>query len=70
MLWVDYTVPVAAVRARLEEIARGSKLWDKQVVNLQVVDSNEVAVQLRVLVSAATSEPSRRGTCAARCARS
>ena len=55
LLWVDYTVPVAPIRQRLEEIARESKLWDKQVVNLQVVDSNERAVQLRALVSARTS---------------
>jgi small-conductance mechanosensitive channel len=55
MLWVDYTVPVARVRARLEEIVRGSRLWDGQVVNLQVVDSNERAVQLRALASARTS---------------
>ena len=39
-LWVDYTVPVAEVRAKLEEIVRASKLWDGQVVNLQVVESN------------------------------
>jgi small-conductance mechanosensitive channel len=55
LLWVDYTVPVASIRTRLEEIAKGSKLWDGQVVNLQVVDSNERAVQLRALVSARTS---------------
>jgi small-conductance mechanosensitive channel len=55
LLWVDYTVPVAPIREKLEEIARQSKLWDKQVVNLQVVDSNERAVQLRALVSARTS---------------
>ena len=55
LLWVDYTVPVAPIRDRLEAIARESKLWDGQVVNLQVVDSNERAVQLRALVSARTS---------------
>jgi len=55
LLWVDYTVPVAPIRRKLEEIARASKLWDGQVVNLQVVDSNERAVQLRALVSARTS---------------
>jgi small-conductance mechanosensitive channel len=55
LLWVDYTVPVAPIRRRLEEIAKASKLWDGQVVNLQVVDSNERAVQLRALVSARTS---------------
>lgn len=55
LLWVDYTVPVAPIRDKLEEVARASKLWDGQVVNLQVVDSNERAVQLRALVSARTS---------------
>jgi small-conductance mechanosensitive channel len=55
LLWVDYTVPVAPIRTKLEEIARSSKLWDEQVVNLQVVDTNERAVQLRVLLSARTA---------------
>jgi small-conductance mechanosensitive channel len=58
LLWVDYTVPVAPVRRKLEEIAKESRLWDGQVVNLQVVDSNERAVQLRALVSARTSPES------------
>ncbi|MGE4081087.1 MAG: mechanosensitive ion channel family protein [Reyranella sp.] len=55
LLWVDYTVPVARIRARLEEIVREARLWDGQVVNLQVVDSNERAIQLRALVSARNS---------------
>ncbi|WP_296328883.1 mechanosensitive ion channel domain-containing protein [Reyranella sp.] len=55
LLWVDYTVPVARIRAKLEEIVKTSELWDGQVVNLQVVDSSERAVQLRCLVSARTS---------------
>jgi len=55
LLWVDYTVPVQRVRARLEEIAKASRLWDGKVVNLQVVDSSERAVQLRALVSARTA---------------
>ena len=55
LLWVDYTVPVARIRSKLEEIVKTSKLWDGQVVNLQVVDSSERAVQLRCLVSARTS---------------
>jgi small-conductance mechanosensitive channel len=56
LLWVDYTVPVTHIRGKLEEIVRATKLWSGQVVNLQVVDSNERAVQLRALVSAHTSE--------------
>ena len=56
LLWVDYTVPVGHIRDKLEEIVKGAKLWDGQVVNLQVVDSNDRAIQLRALVSARTSE--------------
>jgi len=55
MLWVDYTVPVAGIRTKLQELAQSSKLWDGQVVSLQVVDSGERALQLRCLVSARTS---------------
>lgn len=55
LLWVDYTVPVALIRTKLEEVVKSSKLWDGQVVNLQIVDSSERAVQLRCLVSARTS---------------
>ena len=39
MLHLDYTVPVSALRAKLEEIAKASKLWDGRVVNLQVSDA-------------------------------
>ncbi len=55
LLRVDYTVPVAKVREKLEEIAKNSKLWDGRVVNLQVTDAGEHSVELRALVSARTS---------------
>ena len=51
-LYVDYSVPVEAVRQALAEIARASPLWDGKVVNLQVSDAKERAVELRALVSA------------------
>jgi small-conductance mechanosensitive channel len=51
-LHVDYTVPVARVRAKLEEIARESKLWDGKVAVLQVTDFPGTMVELRCLVSA------------------
>jgi hypothetical protein len=54
-IYTDYTVPVEAVRAKLMEIAKASKLWDGAVVNLQVSDTTADAVQLRALVSARTS---------------
>jgi len=53
--YVDYSVPVAKVRAKAEEIVRASKFWDGQVVNLQVTDCKDATIELRVLASAATS---------------
>ncbi len=55
MVYADYTVPVDQVRRKLEEIAKESKLWDGQVVNLQVNDATDNVVQLRALVSARDS---------------
>jgi Mechanosensitive ion channel len=40
-LYVDYTVPVEAMRAQLEKIAANSPLWDKRVCGLQVTDLKE-----------------------------
>jgi small-conductance mechanosensitive channel len=51
-LYVDYSVPVEAVRRELAEIARASPLWDGEMANLQVSDAKEWAVELRALVSA------------------
>ncbi|HWA91425.1 MAG TPA: mechanosensitive ion channel domain-containing protein [Rhizomicrobium sp.] len=55
MLHLDHTAPIARIRAKLEEIVRGSKLWDKDVVNLQVTDTTERTIEVRALVSAANS---------------
>lgn len=54
-LYVDHTVPVDRVRQKLTEIAKASKLWDGQVVNLQVSDVKEQTIELRALVSASNS---------------
>jgi small-conductance mechanosensitive channel len=48
----DYTVPVAAVRAELERIAKAADEWDGRVCVLQVTDTGEHTVELRALVSA------------------
>lgn len=52
MLYLDYRAPIGEIRAKLDEIARSSKLWDRNVVNLQVVEAFETTIQVRVLVSA------------------
>lgn len=55
MIYTDYTVPVERVRERVYEIARASRLWDGAVVNLQVTDAKDSAMELRILVSARSS---------------
>jgi small-conductance mechanosensitive channel len=51
-IYVDYTVPVEAVRAELANILNASDLWDKKVCALQVTNTSEKAVELRALMSA------------------
>jgi small-conductance mechanosensitive channel len=48
----DYTVPVEELRAKLNEIVKGSPLWDGRVVALQVTNADEYTVELRALASA------------------
>jgi small-conductance mechanosensitive channel len=55
VLYVDYTVPVAAVRAELGRILESSGLWDRKVNVLQVTSATDRAVELRALMSAADS---------------
>lgn len=54
-LHCDYRVPVAAVRAELERILVGNKLWDGKVCGLVVLDANDRTVVLRALVSTRNS---------------
>lgn len=55
MLYVDYTAPVEAMRAKLQEIAETSTLWDRKVVNMQVTDFKSDTMEIRMLVSASTA---------------
>jgi len=55
MFYADYTAPVEAMRARLEEIAKASPLWDGKVVNMQVTDFKNDTMEIRMLVSAGTA---------------
>ncbi|HWR15065.1 MAG TPA: mechanosensitive ion channel domain-containing protein [Terriglobales bacterium] len=54
-LYVDYSVPVDAVREELHRILEGSPLWDRRAWALQVTDATERTLQLRALMSAANS---------------
>lgn len=52
---VDYQAPVQKMREKLEEICKESDLWDKNVVNLQVTESQGTYITIRALASASTS---------------
>jgi len=52
-IYVDYTVPVEAIRDQLRKIAGQSQYWDGRVCVLQVTNATERTVELRALVSAA-----------------
>ena len=54
-IYLDYGVPVAVIRKKVEEIAAASKLWDRQVVNVAVTDFKERTMEVRILVSASNS---------------
>jgi len=55
LVYADYTLPMEPVRARATEIVKASPLWDGQVVNVQVSDAREQAMEVRVLASASDS---------------
>jgi small-conductance mechanosensitive channel len=52
-IYLDYTVPVEAVRQELQRILENSELWDRKVCVLQVTNTSERTVELRALMSAA-----------------
>lgn len=53
LLWVDYGVPLAPLREELARVCESAPEWDHRVGLLQVVDTNDRAMQVRALVSAA-----------------
>lgn len=50
-LYVDYTLPVEALREELERYLPEQPLWDGRVANVVVFESHREAMQIRVLVS-------------------
>ena len=50
-LWVDFSTDLAPLRAEATRLAQGSKDHDGRVCLLQVVDTSERAMQLRLIVS-------------------
>jgi small-conductance mechanosensitive channel len=54
-VWVDYTMPLDELRQALKEIIEPNPLWDKRFWNLQVTDTTERTMQIRVLATSADS---------------
>jgi len=55
LLWVDYTLPLEPVRREAQRLCEASPRWDRRVCLVQVTDADARAMQLRVLVSSASS---------------
>lgn len=54
-LWLDYRVPMPAVRAELDRICRSDPRWDGRVCVAQVTEADRATVAVRLLVSARNS---------------
>jgi len=52
-VWADYTLPLAELRPAIERLVKDCQDWDGRFWNLQVTDTTDRAMQLRVLVTAA-----------------
>jgi small-conductance mechanosensitive channel len=55
LVYADYTLPMEAVRTAATDIVKASRLWDGQVVNVQISDAREQVIEVRVLASASDS---------------
>ncbi|WP_158942149.1 mechanosensitive ion channel family protein [Granulicella sp. S190] len=54
-LYVDYSIPVEALRQQLEAIVHPSPLWNKNVCGLQVTNLTDRSMELRCLMSSRNS---------------
>ncbi|MCY0388111.1 mechanosensitive ion channel family protein [Robbsia sp. Bb-Pol-6] len=54
-LWVDFRLPLDPVRHELVRLCEAASEWDGRVQVLQVTDTSERAMQLRILVSSPDS---------------
>jgi small-conductance mechanosensitive channel len=52
MLWVDFRLPLEPLRTEAQRLCRVFEEWDGRVCVVQVFETNERAMQVRVLVSA------------------
>ncbi len=55
MLYFDYNIPLEAIRTEFKRLLEANPLWDKRVSAVQVTDSTNEYVAVRMLVSADNS---------------
>jgi small-conductance mechanosensitive channel len=65
-IYVDYTVPVQAIREELHRILKNTDLWDGKAWVLQVTNTTDRTVELRALMSAADAPTAWNLRCAVR----
>jgi small-conductance mechanosensitive channel len=66
MLYVDYTSPVTLIREELDRFLEGNPLWDGKVKGVQVTNTTEHTMEIRILTSSPNSEASFDLRCAIR----
>ncbi|MBW6478932.1 MAG: mechanosensitive ion channel family protein [Bacteroidales bacterium] len=54
-IYTDYTIPFEPLRKELTRLLESSPHWDRKVNVLQVTDAKETTLEIRALMSAATS---------------
>lgn len=54
-LWVDFAMPIPPLRAEAQRLCAEAPDWDGRFVSLQVTETSERSMQVRVLVSAQNS---------------
>ncbi|MDF3012138.1 MAG: mechanosensitive ion channel protein MscS [Cellvibrio sp.] len=55
-LWVDYALPLEPLRKELDTLCKQvPEWWDGRVANIQVTETSDRAIQLRVLVSSSNA---------------
>jgi small-conductance mechanosensitive channel len=54
-IYLDYGVPVEALRAQAKEILKSTPLWDCRVFAVQVTELRERSMEVRILMSAANA---------------
>jgi small-conductance mechanosensitive channel len=54
-LWLDYATPMEPLRAEARRLVESMPEWDQRVFGVQVTDATDKAMQVRVLVSSASS---------------